>query len=53
MQCFSENEMLDVVESLNSVIENKDYRLIGLPFFNRRMKITEFENEFRKLSQQV
>jgi type III restriction enzyme len=34
---------------LNPVIENKDYKLIGLPFFNRSQRMEEFEAEFNKL----
>lgn len=34
---------------LNPVIENKDYKLIGLPFFNRSQRMEEFEEEFNKL----
>jgi len=36
---------------LNPVIENKDYRLIGLPFFNRSHRMAEFEEELNKLSE--
>jgi len=35
---------------LNPVIENKDYKLIGLPFFNRSKRIKEFEAEYQKLT---
>jgi type III restriction enzyme len=34
---------------LNPVIENKDYKLIGLPFFNRSQRMASFEEEFGKL----
>lgn len=35
---------------LNPIIENKDYKLIGLPFFNRSHRIATFEEEFKKLN---
>jgi type III restriction enzyme len=34
---------------LNPVIENKDYKLIGLPFFNRSHRMAEFNQGFQKL----
>lgn len=35
---------------LHPVIENKDYKLIGLPFFNRSHRMAEFNQEFEKLT---
>ena len=42
-------KQIEQEHKLDIVFENKDFKLVGMPFYNEQLKKTEFDNKLKKL----